>query len=815
MKAVVALAGALLVPLAIAGVGAEAAPGGDDEVVAFMVSGVGYGHGRGMSQWGAYGRALAGQTSEEILAAYYGGTEPGEIDPDGQIAIRLNAFEGIDTVGVMAVVGAARWRQGGGAWSGTTSSIHVEKVADSNLFDVYISDGVSCATTVPDGPLALGATGDDVGRIQSFLLSDGFSPGQVDGIFGSITEAAVIAFQQDASLDADGVWSSEEAAEARTRIAAAGPGPGWVQVANGIGGPIEMSLSQEAVQPEHALGLCQSDGTLIHYRGLVRVWDTYVGTRTVNELAVEDYLRGVVPKEVPAVWGYDGEGLGINALMAQAIAARSFGVSQNRAYWVDAANTIRYATTCDSSSCQVYGGAARRTFSASTQHTEVEHPLTDTAIESTANVVRFWNGTSDVVSTEFSASNGPRTAGGSFPPVNDPFDDVPGNPNHRWTRIIDADQIAARFGLSSANQVATRPDTDPGGPTFDGIWGNEVVLGEGKPPVSAWTFRGGFGLPSPGFELIPIRRDLTAAGDFAFIGDSVGVGIVECCGSNLLTLTEGVFSSATFDALSGRLTQGGSNDGVHAAKQVPIGTDLVVVELGYNDLPSMMAARIDAVMTELTTRQVGLVAWVTVAERRTLVDYAATNAAIADAAERWNEMIVLDWESASDDAVADRWFSDGVHLTTTGNAEFAMWLRDRIITMLSDGYTPPPPPRPMVPGEVLRVPVLGVGGVPGSGVVGVALNVTAVGPDQPGFLRVWPCGSVEPSTSSVNYLSAGAVEPNAVVVPVDETGEVCISTLATSDVIVDVSAWFDAGVQGAAGGRLVDTRFGIGPIPPR
>ena len=37
-------------------------------------SGSGWGHGVGMSQWGAYSRALAGQTSADILAFYYQGT---------------------------------------------------------------------------------------------------------------------------------------------------------------------------------------------------------------------------------------------------------------------------------------------------------------------------------------------------------------------------------------------------------------------------------------------------------------------------------------------------------------------------------------------------------------------------------------------------------------------------------------------------------------------------------------------------------------------------------------------------------------------
>jgi hypothetical protein len=87
----------------------------------------------------------------------------------------------------------------------------------------------------------------------------------------------------------------------------------------------------------------------------------------------------------------------------------------------------------------------------------------------------------------------------------------------------------------------------------------------------------------------------------------------------------------------------------------------------------------------------------------------------------------------------------------------------------------------------------------------VALNVTAVNPADAGWLRVWPCGSPEPSTSSVNYAFAGAVEPNAVVVPVDATGEVCVGTMTPTEVVVDVSGWFSSGLESATG-RLVDTR---------
>ena len=39
--------------------------------------------------------------------------------------------------------------------------------------------------------------------------------------------------------------------------------------------------------------------------------------------------------------------------------------------------------------------------------------------------------------------------------------------------------------------------------------------------MSAWDFRNAYGLPSPGFELIPVYRSRSNALDVAFIGDSV------------------------------------------------------------------------------------------------------------------------------------------------------------------------------------------------------------------------------------------------------------------------------------------------------
>ena len=57
----------------------------------FVVSGRGYGHGVGMSQYGAYGQALAGRTYDQILGHYYTGTKIGKA---GRKEVRVLLAEG-------------------------------------------------------------------------------------------------------------------------------------------------------------------------------------------------------------------------------------------------------------------------------------------------------------------------------------------------------------------------------------------------------------------------------------------------------------------------------------------------------------------------------------------------------------------------------------------------------------------------------------------------------------------------------------------------------------------------------------------------
>jgi Regulator of chromosome condensation (RCC1) repeat len=88
-------------------------------------------------------------------------------------------------------------------------------------------------------------------------------------------------------------------------------------------------------------------------------------------------------------------------------------------------------------------------------------------------------------------------------------------------------------------------------------------------------------------------------------------------------------------------------------------------------------------------------------------------------------------------------------------------------------------------GSTVELTVAGRGGVP-TDADAVFLNVTAITPDDYGFITVYPCGSPRPLTSNVNYVP-GDVSPNSVLAKIGTGGKVCIYTLAASHIVVDVS----------------------------
>lgn len=244
------------------------------------------GHGRGMSQLGAFDSARQGSVAERILAHYYPGATLGTV-PTTTVAVRLMDRDdaGLD---VYAAAGL--------------------RVAGRELE----SGQVAHMTALPDGGANVAVT---------------------------------------VGCDGEVLWQT----------ATKDP---WIY-------PMDPRPGRPAA--EH-LTLCGGPS----YRGALGVASEDGAARTVNRVDIEDYLLGVVPAEVQANWADKGAN---EALRAQAIAARSYALAEQR---------YPYAQTCDTADCQVYPGTAK------------EDQRASTAIATTAGTVLLRDGR--ILRAEYSAA---------------------------------------------------------------------------------------------------------------------------------------------------------------------------------------------------------------------------------------------------------------------------------------------------------------------------------------------------------------------------------------------------------------------------
>jgi SpoIID/LytB domain protein len=228
------------------------------------------------------------------------------------------------------------------------------------------------------------------------------------------------------------------------------------------------------------LGLCRAEG-IRFYRGQLHAYRDAGTMRTRNSVDLELYLQGVVPRESPASWGDLGNGRGVNALAAQAVAARSYAWAENRRLG---------AKTCDTTTCQVYGGAF---LLVNGDLTALEDARSTSAVRATAGVIRLLGG--QPARTEFSASSGGQTVAGVFPPVRDDGDAIASNPVHAWTEQVKVSAVQAAWpaiGSLTSIQVLSRDGL--------GEWGGRAVqvrlVGTtGTVDVSGDTFRSRLAAP--------------------------------------------------------------------------------------------------------------------------------------------------------------------------------------------------------------------------------------------------------------------------------------------------------------------------------
>ncbi|TXJ04696.1 MAG: SpoIID/LytB domain-containing protein [Aeromicrobium sp.] len=180
---------------------------------------------------------------------------------------------------------------------------------------------------------------------------------------------------------------------------------------------------------------------------------------TVNVLLIDDYVKGVVAREMPSSWEHE-------ALKAQSVAARTYGVRSiegNGAYDI-----------CDTTSCQVYGGVSAETANS------------NKAVDATKGKILTYGG--KPAFTQFSSSSGGWTNKGSQPylvPVRDDWDNFSGNKVHNWTLTVKASTIEKKY--SSIGTLKTISITkrngygDAGGRvlsvTFKGSKGSKTITG--------------------------------------------------------------------------------------------------------------------------------------------------------------------------------------------------------------------------------------------------------------------------------------------------------------------------------------------------
>lgn len=101
-----------------------------------------------------------------------------------------------------------------------------------------------------------------------------------------------------------------------------------------------------------------------------------------------------------------------------------------------------------------------------------------------------------------------------------------------------------------------------------------------------------------------------------------------------------------------------------------------------------------------------------------------------------------------------------------------------------------------------------------SDALGVVLNITAVGPSAAGYLTVYPCGTVPPVASNINF-GASDVVPNLVTVAFGSNSTVCVYTSARMHLLADLAGWLTSSPTGAPSSmttsdptRLLDSRGG-------
>ena len=200
------------------------------------------------------------------------------------------------------------------------------------------------------------------------------------------------------------------------------PGKGYVAKRKGPGVVLQSKKGRRIARCGAAMTAAGAPAVTLAgkgtYRGSLEVRASGSSLQAINVVEIEDYVRGVVSKESPASWP-------LEALKAQAVAARSYGLSTG----IRGGSFDLY----DDTRSQAYGGVAAET------------AKTDQAVSSTRLQVVLYAG--EVAQTFFFSTSGGHTENnensslGFGQPaipylrgVDDPFEADAGSPYEHWKR---------------------------------------------------------------------------------------------------------------------------------------------------------------------------------------------------------------------------------------------------------------------------------------------------------------------------------------------------------------------------------------------
>ncbi len=165
------------------------------------------------------------------------------------------------------------------------------------------------------------------------------------------------------------------------------------------------------------------------YRGYIELYPTSAGFSVVNVIALEDYLKGVVPSEMPSDWN-------IEALKAQACAARTYTV-----HMLAASDKSGGYDICDTTHCQAYNGAGGETAS------------TNEAVSSTSGVIITYGG-SPIDAVYCSSAGGVTDDGAAVWGTDTPYlksvKEIDGAEVYEWSRTYSYDQLKSLLAANGA-----------------------------------------------------------------------------------------------------------------------------------------------------------------------------------------------------------------------------------------------------------------------------------------------------------------------------------------------------------------------------